>query len=348
MIKLTDKEKRVFYALVRWPEQNDIQLSERLGIKRPTVTAIRNKLERGRMYETINLPLFDKLGCEIFLARYGNFNPLTPYEMRKKFISKFREIFFRMSTDTTRLSLGASQNYTEIKKYIDYSIRVYGDQGFIADEEDIIHTYFPYRLSKIHSFYNFAPLLNKYLQLNEKEGVVVDTTLKKPVIEKLTVREKEILYELVTSPHKKDDTIARKLDVTRQTVNSTKNKLRSRGIIRTVRIPNLKKLGFELLVFSHSRFKPNMPLSTRGEGVKTALQQNTPILFVSGNLEDVMISAYEDYSAFQRAYDQTFGFYKQKDMIRKNPTLKIVPLKDIKSIVFNNFEPLMTKLLKDE
>ena len=64
--------------------------------KRPTITAIRNKLEKKRLYEKFIIPDLEKIGCEIILARYGEFNPLTPWIKREKFASWEPELFYRI------------------------------------------------------------------------------------------------------------------------------------------------------------------------------------------------------------------------------------------------------------
>lgn len=53
MLNLTEKEKHVLQSLIKWPQLNDSEISSEIDIKRPTVTAIRNKLEKERIYETI-------------------------------------------------------------------------------------------------------------------------------------------------------------------------------------------------------------------------------------------------------------------------------------------------------
>ncbi|MFH1788894.1 MAG: hypothetical protein ABH834_05905, partial [Candidatus Altiarchaeota archaeon] len=175
MLDLTEKEKTVFYGLIKWPWLNDIELSERIAVKRPTLTAIRNKFEKEKLYETIKVPAFDRIGFELLAVKYGDFNPLTPHLIRKKYAGwdKFPEPIFWIASDTSRVGLEVGENYTEIKKHIDYSERIYGEHGFLTEKGNT-YILFPLNLSRIFSYLDFSPLLGKILGLGTKEELKVN------------------------------------------------------------------------------------------------------------------------------------------------------------------------------
>ena len=62
---LTGNEKQVLYGLIHHPVLNDRELSELLGVKVSTVTAIRRRLRRAEYFVTRRLPMMHRLGWEI-------------------------------------------------------------------------------------------------------------------------------------------------------------------------------------------------------------------------------------------------------------------------------------------
>jgi DNA-binding MarR family transcriptional regulator len=344
MLKLTEKEKIVLHGLVRWPELNDLELSDRIDIKRPTVTAIRNKFEKEGVYKTIRVPAFDKIGCEIISVKYGEFNPLTPYEIRRKYSgwSKFPESVFWIASDTGRVGVDVGENYTEIKKHIDYSERTYGEHGFHTDKGNIYHL-FPLRLSKIYAYLDFAPLLSNIFDLGNNVNINIDVDLG-GTPEKFNKNEKLVMYALVKYPTLKDNEIAEKLDLTRQSVNNIRKRFETQKLVKTVRVPDINKLGLELLVFMHIRAKPHASLDVRKDGILEELKQGSQIIYLAGNLESVIISSFRNYTDFQRTYDHIVSFYREHDFLFLEPTIKIFPIKDLKLFVYDRYTPLVKKV----
>jgi hypothetical protein len=346
MHEFTEREKIVLYGLVKWPTLNDVELSERIGVKRPTLTAIRNKLEKERYYTTTRIPDFQKLGCELFVVKYGEFNPLTPFEVRKKYSGwqKFPESIFWVASDTARVGLSAGESYTEIKKHIDYSEQNYGEHDFHTDKGNT-YLLFPMALSKIFNFLDFAPLLRRHFNLMVPDKITVDTSFKKIEKRKFNKSERIIFYALVKYPNMGDSEISKKVLMTRQLVNTIRKKFEAEMLLHTVRIPDLNKLGFELLVFMHMRFKPHASLKVMEKGVEVIMEQNVNILHIAGNLEATLFSVFKNYTDFQRTYDLIISFYKENDFLLANPEIRIFPIKDLRLLVYDRYAPLVKKVL---
>lgn len=347
MIKLTDKDKLVFYSLVKWPQLNDIQLSKKINIKRSTIAAIRNKLEKNKLYTTIKVPDIEKIGCELLTVRYGGFNPLTPYKMREKYSSthKFPEVFFKQSTDRQRIALNASKDFTEVKKFIDYSNRVYGEQGFLTDE-GIVHLFFPFKISRIFRFFDYAPLLKQQFNLKlDEEKVVLDTDFVEHETVDLTEKEKQIFYALIKYPQLNDNEVAKKVSTSRQSVSSTRKKFEEEGLIKTITIPNLEALELQLVVFTYVLVNPKSTLNLRRNGIQKILSQGAHIFHTSGNTEFVLISIFKDYPEYTKTFDEIINFYKEHDLLLKDPVTRILLNRDIKLDINGRFAPLVKKVL---
>ena len=347
MVKLTPNEKLVFYGLTKWPDLTDEELSEKIDVKRSTVTSIRNKLIKNNSYTKHHLPHFGKLGCELLVARYGDFSPLTPYSKREKYASREPEVFYRISTDTSRVSLVAAENFTEVKKYLETAARRYASHGFLTTE-GVKHVYFPLALSKLFLFFDFSRLLNKHFDLGFKEETVFDTTFRKTDVAELSDTEKLVLYTLVKYPTSNDKEISGKLSLTRQGVNNIRHKITSKGLVKTMVLPDLEGLGFELIVFTHAEVNPELPLDKRGDGLKNLIEEGSQYLVVSGNMESIMLSASKNYTNFERTYEKLISLYTKNNYLAKDPTIKLYPTNEIKNHMKLRCAPLVKKILKIE
>jgi DNA-binding MarR family transcriptional regulator len=337
----------VLYSLIRWPQLNDTQLSKKIGVKRSTITAIRNKLEKNKLYTTVRVPDLERIGCELLTVRYGSFNPLASYEAREKYSStqKFPEVFFKRSADRQRIAISAAKNFTEVKEYIDYSNRVYGEQGFLTDE-GIVHVFFPFKLSKIFRFFDYAPLLKQQFSLDSKEEKAeLDTEFMEKEKAELTENEKQVFYALIKYPQLNDNKIAKKVSMTRQSVSTIRKKFEEEELIQDIRIPDLAALEFQLLVFTHILVNPKSTLSQRKHCIQKILGQGSHIFYILGNLEFVLISVFKDYPEYNRTNDEIVNCFKENGMLLKDPITRIFVHNDIKLNLDGRFSTLVKKVL---
>ncbi|MBN2014189.1 MAG: hypothetical protein JW778_03325 [Candidatus Altiarchaeota archaeon] len=337
MLKLTEREKKVFYGLIRWPELTDKELSEKLGIGRSTVTTIRNRLEGHDLYKTINVPDFERIGCEVFTALYGEYHPKASYSKIREDIEKeFGSMFFMMSMGVHKLSLGASKTFTEVKKHIEeYHLR-HHEIGVSYEKK---HTYvlFPLKLSRIFRFFDYSPLLKEHFKLDiEEEGEKGD---ERKIT--LTRNEKEVYHALIRHPELTDGKIASKTGMSRQTVSAIKKKIMEHGLIKRIRVPDVGKLGFELLAFTHMHMNPKMPIEKRSEGIELMMESPANILKVSGNLESIMLSVFKDYTEYLNTYDKLFSYYKENDFLLEEPTVKIFSTREADLEMHHRYHPLV-------
>jgi len=351
MVKLTANEKQVFYGISKWPESSDEELSSKINVKRSTVTAIRNKLERGGFYEKINIPNLGKLGCELIVARYGDFNPLTPWSKRKRQASREPELFYRISTDTSRISLVTAKDFTEIKRYLETAAHRHGSHGYLT-KTGVKHVYYPLALSSIPLFFDFPPILNKHFNLGFKEETKVFLETKKPEQEELSETEKHVLYMLVKHPTLKDKEIAKKLLITRQTVNNTRSKLVERELIKTTVFPDLAKLGFEIIAFAHIEINKKIPLNdefreTREKVLEEIIKEGSHYVISSGDMDDILLSTFKNYTDLEKTYSNIINAYTKNNFIddEEDVNIKIYPAGEIKNHMKARCGPLVKKIL---
>ncbi len=330
-LKLTGKDKLVLYGLTQYPEMSDISLSAGLGIPRTTVTGIKNKLKKRGFYERINIPDLSVLGCELMSVSYVKFNPLGVVEERKGYIEKIfeqPELIYAQSTDTEEILVHVSKSYTDFKEDMDSILRMYKGNNYVES----IDTYqFPFKLSKIPRFLNFAPLLHNLF------GLKIGYKAKKPLfgdkIYEPTNTEKLVLYALTRFPDLSDTEIAEKISLSRARVSQVKAKLLDRGLTQSSIVPDLKKVGCELLAVEHVEIKK-----------KAEMEIDPKVVFMAlGDVEGIKISALEDYTEYKMIYEKRARSYRKKSGMKEHTFL--IPTENIKMSKLE-FYPLVKKIFE--
>lgn len=331
-LKLTGKDKIVLYGLTQYPEMSDIALSEKLGIPRTTVTGIKNKLRKREFYQKINIPDLQGIGCELLSVSYIKFNPIGTFEKRRKDIKeifKQPELIYAQSTDTEEILIHISKNYTDFKEDMDFISNRYRGNNYVES----IDTYqFPFKLSRIQRFMDFAPLLHNIFRLKigykTRGGILSDKT------HKLTNTEKTVLYALAKHPDQSDTEIAEKISLSRARVSQVKSKLSNEGLIQSAIIPDLKKIGCELLSVEHMEIK----------GRKEEADPKT-VFIALGDVEGVKISALEDYTEYKIIYEKKARAYMKNTNMKEKTFL--IPTENIR-MSKTEFHPLLKKILNLE
>ncbi len=174
--ELTKKEKLMLYGLVRYPQLTDKQLSEKLDLKHSTVTSIRHRLKENEYLRKLIIPKLQSMGCEMLVVIYTNFSPLIPLEERVEITGKaievFDEIFFSVGEQDKGFSLSFSKDYATIGRINDIRTQTFGGRGLLEEEYPNM-VVFPFEISKIYRFFDFAPLLRNSFELNLEAKVEV-------------------------------------------------------------------------------------------------------------------------------------------------------------------------------
>ena len=261
--ELTRKEKLVLYGLVRYPQLIDKELSVTLNLKHSTVTSIRQRLKENGFFRTIKVPMLQNIGCKLLVVIYTSFNPIIPLEERVQITGKaievFEEIFFSVGEQEKGFSLSFSKDYSTIGKINDIRTQTFGGRGLLEGKYPT-EVLFPFNISKIYRFFDFSPLLNDLfgLELDGGESYANINFMKREV-DTLTDSEKTVYCMLIAHPESTDSNIGNKLGVSRHTVARIKKMLERQENIKKIRMPNLAKLGFEILAFYHIKFNPQNP-----------------------------------------------------------------------------------------
>ncbi len=339
---LTDNEKKVLYGIVKYPNYNDKNLSEKISLKQSTVSAIRKRLNKEGYYKIFSLPMFQNLGAEMLILIYTNFNPVIPLEKRieitEKNIEAYEEIVFSMGEEDKGFSISFSRNYTDIGKINDIRAKVFGKLGLL-DREYPKEVIFPFEISRIYRFFTFAPLLSDLFGINDR---FEDENLFKIKKTTLSKKEIEVFCKFVENPEASIKEIAEKVNTTRHTVGRMSKKFFNE-MIRLIAIPNFPKMELKILSFCHLIFDPKYAPSN--DEIKKIIDKPT-IFFASRNFEYVSISMYPNYESYKFHKMQALQKIRENGWEAEKYTIRTFSMNKAKIIKELNFLPITMKLLR--
>ena len=346
--ELTNKEKLMLCGLVKYPQLTDKELSEKLDLKHSTVTSIRHRLRDSEYFRTLNIPRLQNMGCKMLVLIYTNFSPLIPLDERVEItgrtIEVFEEIFFSVGEQDKGFSLSLSKDYATVGRINDIRTQTFGGRGLLEDEYPNM-VVFPFKISRIYRFFDFAPLLKSSFELDlEVDEVVRDVGFMNKEEVFFSDTEKKVYCMLVKYPELSDTDVGKELGVSRHTVSRLRRGFEQNNLIRKINLPDLKKLGFEILTFFHIRFDPrNPPDMERDEAA--LLMSDSTVFMVSRMFEAFMLSIHVDYDDYKRDKTRVMQVLKENRWIAEDPLVRTYSLSELIFIKDFKFAPIARKII---
>ena len=327
-MKLTSAEGKVLYGLVCWPEFNDVELAVELGLSRVTVTSVRQRLTKNGLYKTFYVPDFMGAGMELFTTMYGEFSGETVHD-KKTFLKEvkagIKNIFYMIKSGGLHLSFGAAKNYTHLRDHIINHHNLHHKSGYLTDKR---HNYviFPLKHTSMPKYFDYAPLLAQHFGLKHKTVGTTKKTVK--MVWKPTKREQTTYTAIVENPTATDQEISDLCGVSRQTVNTLRNKFLKDGLLKPLKIPDMGKLGYQLISFTHMHMNPHKTVEDRSSHTNEILEDVNHVLKVSGDLESIMLSVHKDYSSFKKSHDRLLKTYEGERLLSDKPVVHLYPIEE--------------------
>ena len=347
--ELTDKEKLMLYGLVKYPRLTDKQLSDKLNLKHSTVTSIRHRLKENEYLRKLAIPKLQSMGCEMLVVIYTNFSPLIPLEERVvitgETIEVFDEIFFSVGEQDKGFSLSLAKDYASIGRINDIRTQTFGGRGLLEEEFPNMIV-FPFEISKIYRFFDFAPLLRSSFELDLESELKVENVDFKGIEDVVfSDTEKNVYCMLISYPELSDSDIGRDLGVSRHTVSRLRREFEKNNLMEKITLPNFIKLGYEILAFYHIRFDPrNSPDLENNEAA--SLMSDSTVFLASRRFEAVMISIYRDYDDYKRDKTNIMQILKENKWIAEDPMIRTYGLNTMVFIKDFKFAPITNKILE--
>jgi DNA-binding CsgD family transcriptional regulator len=330
---LSFNEKQILFGLVKYPLKSDNEICNIFDLKKSTFSTIKKRLFLKGYFRTIRIPIFQHLGCELLIVSYGKLNQNTSLKERLNISKKLwlgtPEHFYIVSESNQAVILSISRNITDFEERFEDITQIYKEYEFF-EGRGFTTILFPFNLFRIFSFFDFAPFLNRYFNLDYQDDLNENLELKKV---KTQVRsrdfsqlEKTVYYELIRNSDYSDYKIAEVAGCSRHTVSRMKNDFFTNKLMRTTRIVDLEKLGLGILAFSHSRFNPKTTLDERKEYIEKVAERKTPIFNVSRRLEGVMITPFRNYAEYQDIHGEVTRFSAREELLQEDPMTMLLSI----------------------
>ncbi|MHA2032420.1 MAG: hypothetical protein ACW99Q_23850 [Candidatus Kariarchaeaceae archaeon] len=347
--ELSQNEARVLHSLVRWPDLTDQAIHSEIGMKKSTFSSIKTRLKEQNYYNRLFVPNFPKIGFELLLVMFGQLNRFTSYDERMRIagdtVKSFTEDFYGVSESNKSFTISVSENYTEYAKNLQTFLALYAENKFLSKEGMATKVY-PFELSRIYSFLDYESLLAKNFGFiseayEERETIPFGPTK----IAKLSRAERKVLAGLVKYPEETDTLIAEEVGVSRNTVANAKRKFLKEGICFTRVVPNLEKLGLNVLVYTYRKFNPRITMDQRNDATELVRKLFSPHFYVSKNLDGFIVSAHNSLDEFNKSYDELMSYYMKHEYILDEPTSYQMTIPSMNTTKPLNFLPITLKVL---
>jgi DNA-binding MarR family transcriptional regulator len=323
---LNQNAKTVLYGLVKYPEFNDRELSEALNIKKASVSVIRNRLKTDEYFRPKTIPCVHKLGYKILNVGYTHFTPSVSRDIIRRvgkgMVEQFVDIFYAVYGLDQGMGFSFTENFHEAKEKMAL-IESFLAKHDMNDDVTFKSLLFPFKLTSVLSFFNFAPILKRHfeIELEDQESEGNGICLREMDDVKLTLNEKLVLYGITKYPELNNTKLGLLFDIPPKTISAIKRRLEKQGLIVKLNIPNLEKLGFQILSLFHGRFKPGNTADTKKEMVEKMLIGTPHILAIVEDVDCVVLSIYKNYSEFKSVNNRVSRFLSNMELFQEEPTV---------------------------
>lgn len=159
-VKLTKKEKKVLYALVKMPDAKTEEIVSKTGIPEYALSRIKKKLLDNGVIKILKIPSLEVLRCCELMALIH-----IKYKLNaRNGCNHNPECIFGISSDSESVSLFLFKNYTDYRDYYDKKLEHLRKNDLITEEPDVLL----FSLQKFNHFkeFSFAPLVKKLLEVD--------------------------------------------------------------------------------------------------------------------------------------------------------------------------------------
>ncbi|MGQ9582882.1 MAG: hypothetical protein ACUVV6_05130 [Thermoplasmatota archaeon] len=352
--RFSKNERVALYGLVRHPCHSDRLLSEELGLKVSTVTAIRHRLRRAGAFRTVRIPMLGRLGCELLCANHIRLNILRPrgelLRAVRSAAAQVESIFYAIADSSQLLILLLCRSYTEAWADIEriHVLLAEGD-ALSRPPSESRAALLPLSQMIFIRFFDFSAILHEVFGL---PGAPPEPALRlrtaRAERRQLSRVERRVYYGLVCHPEMVDNALARKIGVTRQSVTRIRRRLEGEGLLATARVPDIRRLRPEILVFSHFELSHHCPLSARRRALEGVAKRLPAFLHVSGDREGIIMGLAPNFTVLQKLHLEVSRLHLERGCFREEPQLTLFAVKEMSVVKDLAFAPIVGRALEIE
>jgi len=345
--KFLESERLVIFGLTENATRTDAEIADLFRLKKGTVASIRRRLLDAGAIAYVNVPSFNKLGCEIMGFHLGTTEPQERSDTRIshyiEFCSKNPQIFDAMMSGTSLVMFTAFKNATEYDSFSQgYNTFFTGSRRI--SRARLSSTIFPFALSKGTYVPNFAFIVHRHFQLSCPEPKSVLPAFTEVEEPDLSNTEKRTFVALIENPLASDRTLSEIVGLSRQAVTRVRNRLLDDGIFVPVCIPRLYKWGFEICAVAHPKFNMEMPWDKR---LRSEPRDVVDFSFYTLSKADESVTNYllAKYSDYTEQLEGTLAWYHKAGAFEEKPEITLFPLERCTELRTFDYGPIVRHLL---
>jgi DNA-binding Lrp family transcriptional regulator len=350
MWRFLPSEMMVILGLSEDADRTDAEIAEKYGMNKGTVASVRRRLlDSGAIY-FVNVPSFNKLGCELMAFHMGTTDPGVSSETKANNYLEFCDgapnVFHGMIGGGHVSFHTVFRDATELESFLQEHNRFFS--GARRPSKAKLDTaMFPYELTKGTYISNFAPIVHRFFQLDVPPPKARPLTSDSVTEPDLSENERGTLLELVAGPLLSDRQLASKVRLSRQAVTRIRRKLFEEGYLTRVCIPRLYKWGFEIYAVSHSRFSMDLrwDIRQKSQPKDTAELSFLTLSKADGAVTNHMISKYQEYAETQ---ESMLGWFHKMKVFDESPQITVFSLERCTEMRSFDFLPAVRNLLQSK
>ncbi len=354
--KLSYNEKLVLYAITRWPLKTDQELSEKIDLKRSTVTSIKKRLKDNKVYRFKYRIGSEYINEDIIKNTFFQINPNIDKETLKKLarrvLERYNNSVFTIITDSVYVGINFVKDFAKLKTGEYDFEKKWKKHGIFAEGYP---KYVNFALKHANIYFDYANLIRHIFRLDiQEDNEGLDRYSIKDRIPKtvnLNVNEKKIVFNLCKYPDKDNKALSEMTGINLQTVRKIKRKILDKGILKPVIIPVLKKLDNELITYKSFRFNQAKSIEERIDFVKYLdLKHPHHILRIYDENEYISLCVYKDYSTYYKNIQAIEEYIAKTNIMTNKTETAVAPINDIKYLKNVVFSRLCKKVfdIKDK
>ena len=351
---LSKNERKVLYYIVRYPMLFDTEICSLMPMKLSTFCNIKKRLRDMGCYKVMNVPVFERIGCELLVVSYGFMERTSSIEdrmkMARKMLDECAEIFYIVSESNQGINISVARNYTDYDKDVQNFNWLYMKHGFLKPQ-GFVHMFFPFKTSYIYNLFNYSAAIDRFFGLGMGDDLSFsdesDFTAQQPMRSEvnLTRTEKLVYCGLIEYPEVPDTVLSKVLSVSKNTIAKAKKKFFDDALLVRRIVPNLGVLGFELLALTRITFNPNATRQQIGDGIGMLNSILAPVLLASKSLEGIGLTPYRDFEDFQTRYSRALNVLSKRRLVVDEPVNYLLSIPHMTTVKNHVYAPLAKKLM---
>lgn len=348
MWRFLRSEMKVILGLLEDAERTDAEIADVYGMNKGTVAAVRRRLVDSGAVSFVNVPSFNKLGCELMAFHMGTMDPAVEPDARTnnyiQFCDSSPNVFHGLLGGGHVSLHTVFRNVTELESFMQDHNRFFsGDRR--PSRAKLETVMFPYLISRGTYVTNFAPVVHRFFELDVPAPKARPSTSAEVAEPDLSGNEARALLELVASPLYSDRQLASKIGLSRQAVTRIRRKLFDDEYLTKVCVPNLYRWGFEIYVAAHARFSMDMRWDIRLKSQPSEMS-DLPFFALSKADEAVteyMLSRYQEYT---EGLERLLGWFHKMKAFDESPHITVFSLERCTELRTFDFQPAVRHLLR--